>query len=99
MSEPIKTEMMDIRMRVIGIRKRQRVVKVHNIDVKTDLPYQDVDLNDFVSEALKIRDAEMRTVEKCQLYLSPWTKVDYPTKGYSMKEVNMGDSRYKSILI
>lgn len=97
MDTPIKTPMMDIRMRVVGIAKRQRAVKVHNIDVMRDLPYEDIDLNQYVSQALAIRDNAMRTVESCSLYLSPWTKIDYPSEGYSMKEVTFCDKRYKAV--
>lgn len=95
--EAIKIPMMDIRLRVVGIAKRQRTVKVHNIDVVTDIPYEDVDLNQYVSQALVIRDAAMRTVESCSLYLSPWTKIDYPSEGYSTKEITFADKRYKAV--
>lgn len=95
--ETIKTPMMDIRMRIVGIAKRQRTVKVHNIDVARDLPYKNIDLNEYVSKALAIRDESMRTVESCLLYLSPWTRVDHPSEGYSMKEVTLGDKRYKKM--
>ena len=97
MDTPIKTPMMNIRLRVVGIAKRQRTVKVHNIDVITDLPYEDIDLNQYVSQALMIRDKSMRTVESCSLYLSPWTKIDYPSEGYSMKEITFADKRYKAV--
>lgn len=96
MSERIKTPMMDIRLRVIGVKKRQRSVKVHNLDVATDLPYTDVDLNGYVGDAMKVLEREMRTSESVTLYLSPWTKIDHP-EGYSMKEVTFGDKRYRSM--
>lgn len=72
-------------------------VKVHNIDVKKDLPYSDIDLNTFVTEALRIRTSEMRTVETCELYLSPWTHVQDEGYPHAMKEVRFADPRYKKV--
>lgn len=91
----IKIEKMDIRIRVVGIAKRQRTVKVHNIDLYADLIYAEIDLDSYVNEALKKVDETMRTSEIIQLYVTPWTQIQYD--GYSMKEVTFCNPKYRSI--
>ena len=92
-----KTLMMDIRVRCIGIMKRDRKVKLHNLDVTVDIPYQDIDLAEYIGRAKIIVKSRMKTLEKCELYLSPWTKVDEEGYAHSMKEVTFGDKRYRKI--
>lgn len=95
--ESVKIEKMDIRVRCIGIIKRQRTVKVHNLDLICDIPYSDINLEDYVERAKIIAKSRMRTIEKCEVYLSPWTQI--PSDGYSMKEVRMCDPRYKKLTV
>ena len=76
-----KTAMMDIRVRCIGVMKRGRKVKLHNLDIAVDIPYQDIDLAEYIGRAKIIVKSRMKTLEKCELYLSPWTKVD--EEGYA----------------
>ena len=91
--------MMDIRIRVIGIAKRERKVKVHNLDVEVDLPYSDVSLENYKEQAQKIASDKFKTIEKLELYLSPWTRVDEEGYEHSMKEVSFGDKRYKKLVV
>lgn len=97
----IKTPKMDIRLRIIGIAKRQRTVKVHNLDVLKDLNYQDVDLNSdtYKDLAYGIIRSTMRTVERVELYLSPWDEVEYHGYPHAMKEVRFADPRYRKIML
>ena len=39
----------------------------------------------------------MKTLEKCEIYLSPWTRVDEEGYAHSMKEVTFGDNRYRKL--
>ena len=99
LSKVTKTSMMDIRVRCIGIMKRDKKVKLHNLDIVVDIPYQDIDLEEYIGRAKIIVKSRMKTLEKCELYLSPWTKVDEEGYAHSMKEVRFADPRYKSIIL
>ena len=99
LSKITKTPMMDIRIRVIGIAKRERKVKVHNLDVEANIPYHDVNLEIYREVAQKIASDKFRTIEKLEVYLSPWTRIDEEGYEHSMKEVSFGDKRYKKLVV
>lgn len=92
-----KTPMMDIRVRCIGIMKRDRKVKLHNLDIEVNIPYQDVSLEEYVGRAKIFVRSRMRTLEKCEIYLSPWTRVEEEGYAHSMKELTFGDKRYRKL--
>lgn len=92
-----KTPMMDIRVRCIGVMKRDRKVKLHNLDIEVDIPYEDIDLSEYIDRAKFIVRSKMKTLEKCELYLSPWTRVEEEGYAHSMKEVTFGDKRYRKL--
>ena len=94
-----KTPMMDIYIRVIGVKKRQRTVKSHNIEICSNLPYEDIDLTIYKSQALDAIRKEMKSVQSCKLCLSPWTEVKEDGYEHSMKGVRFADPRYKSVMI
>ena len=98
LSKITKTPMMDIRIRVIGIAKRERKVKVHNLDVEVDLPYSDVSLEGYKEQVQSIASDKFRTIEKLEVYL-PWTRIDEEGYEHSMKEVSFGDKRYKKLVV
>ena len=99
LSKITKTPMMDIRIRVIGIAKRERKVKVHNLDVEANIPYNDVSLEGYKEQAQSIASDKFRTIEKLEVYLSPWTRIDEEGYEHSMKEVSFGDKRYKKLVV
>ncbi len=78
---------MDVRIRIIGIKKRQRKEKSHNLDVALNLPYQDIDLKIYEQSAIALIKEEMKS----------WTQVDDEGYAHSMKEVTFGDKRYRKI--
>ena len=92
-----KTPMMDIRVRCIGVMKRDRKVKLHNLDIEVDIPYEDIDLAEYVGRAKIFVKSRMKTLEKCEIYLSPWTRIDEEGYAHSMKEVTFGDKRYRKL--
>ena len=92
-----KTAMMDIRVRCIGVMKRDRKVKLHNLDIEVDIPYEDIDLAEYVGRAKIFVRSRMKTLEKCEIYLSPWTHIDEEGYAHSMKEVTFGDKRYRKL--
>ena len=94
-----KTPMMDIRVRVIGIMKRDRKVKSHNLDVHVDIPYEDIDLNTYRARAKIIIASRMKTLERAEIYLSPWTRVEEEGYAHSMKEITFNDKRYKRMTL
>ncbi len=92
-----KTPMMDIRVRCIGVMKRDRKVKLHNISIKEGLAYQDIDLAEYVEQAKIFVKSRMKTLEKCELYLSPWTCIEEEGYAHSLKQVTFGDTRYRKL--
>ena len=92
-----KTAKMDIYIRLIGIKKRDRKEKVHTLDVALDLPYQDIDLKTYEQDAKRIIREQMKSWSRVELCLSPWTQVDEEGYAHSMKEVTFGDKRYRKI--
>ena len=92
-----KTPMMDIRVRCIGVMKRDGKVKLHNLDIVADILYDDIDLAEYVGRAKIIVRSRMKTLEKCEIYLSPWTRIDEEGYAHSMKEVTFDDKRYRKL--
>ena len=88
---------MDIYVRIIGIKKRQRKEKSHTIDVALNLPYQDIDLKTYEQDAKTIIKEQMKSWSRVELCLSPWTQVNEEGYPHSMKGVTFGDKRYRKI--